>query len=132
MYWQHTGPRAQGRGYSDIKTYMDVLRLWISFSLIFKIWIPFSTKVSLSRSVVYMTFLGVYMANTQNFEKLIYTLRKILKTGTFFWHDHPEMDWGLRLEQHTQGRGYSVQKILWRRATNMGSKINLSVYEWPL
>ena len=31
-----------------------------------------------------------------------------------------------------RGGGYSVQKTLRRRATNMGSKISLLVYEWPL
>ena len=31
-----------------------------------------------------------------------------------------------------RGGGYSVQKTLWKHAANMGSKISLLVYEWPL
>ena len=33
---------------------------------------------------------------------------------------------------YAQGWGYSVQKILYECAANMGSKISLLLYEWPL
>ena len=40
---------------------------------------------------------------------------------------------GIQVFANPQGRGgYLVQKILQGCAANMGSKISLLVYEWPL
>ena len=44
-------------------------------------------------------------------------------------YSHP---WSIVIYSLTPLGGYLVQKTLWGCATNMGSKISLLVYEWPL